>query len=48
MDRDRWSIVHRLAETPEPIRRRILRPHAEAGFTREDDEPDIALRRELE
>lgn len=47
-DESVWSIVHRLAGTPEPDRRRILRPHAEAGFTQARDLPDIAEREELD
>lgn len=38
-DESLWSIVSYLASTPEPERRRLLRPHAEAEFDFEEDWP---------
>lgn len=47
-DNDLWSIVAYLANTPEMDRRRILRPHAEAGFQLPRDVEIIKLRQRLD
>jgi hypothetical protein len=48
-NKEKWSIVERLAGMPEPERRRLLRPHAEMRF---GDDPqgreDRELRRQLD
>jgi len=47
-DQSVWSVFHELAQIEEPERRRILRPHAEAGFIPGLDDPEMAIRRRLE
>ncbi len=43
-DEKLWSIIPYLAKTSEPERRRLLRPHAEAGFDFEQDQPLLEKR----
>ena len=43
-----WSIVRQLADTPEGGLRRILRPHAEAGFQAKRDQTEIDRRAKLD
>ena len=43
-----WSILSELAATPELERKRMLRPHNEAGFTWEEDAQVIEMRRRLD
>jgi hypothetical protein len=43
-DKELWSIIKELADTPELDRRRILRVHAEAGFDQEREAESIQQR----
>jgi hypothetical protein len=47
-DKELWSIIGELAGTPELALRRILRPHAEAGFNREEEVDSIKQRSRLD
>ena len=47
-DESLWSIVKEFADMPEQERRRILRPHSEAGFNRKQEAGSIEQRRRLD